>query len=404
MISALLFASTLIAAQDSAPPDYPDHTDLSNVRDPEPRPIKAVADWEIRRRHIVKHMERVMGPMPGPERRAALDVKVIEEKRVSHFSPLPAGGEGLGVRGQRHVQGSLPAWAISEISLQPLGLPPQPRPLSSGGERGKKLIRKKITYQSDPDDRVPAYLFVPSERPAKKLPAILCLHQTTNVGKDEPAGLRGDAEMRYGLELAERGYIVIIPDYPSLGEHVFDFKAKTAYASGSMKAIWDNRRAIDVLETLEDVDKDRIGVIGHSLGGHDGMFTAVFEPRIKVIVSSCGFTTFRKDDMPSWTGPRYMPRIATQFKSDAKLVPFDFQEIVAAFAPRPFLACAAEKDDDFDVSGVRDVMKAARAIYALHGAEDRLAAHYPPGKHAFPAEARKTAYEFLDRHLKPSAK
>ena len=212
--------------------------------------------------------------------------------------------------------------------------------------------------------------------------------------------LHGDPDLKYALELAERGYIAIVPDYPSLGGHPFDFNVKTAYASGAMKAIWDNIRALDLLETLPDVDAERIGVIGHSLGGHNAMFTALFEPRLKVIVSSCGFTTFRKDDMPSWTGPRYMPRITSQFRNDAKKVPFDFQEIVASFAPRPFLACAAEKDHDFDVSGVRDVMTAARPIYQLHGAADRLAAYYPPGKHAFPADARKRAYEFLDRHLK----
>jgi hypothetical protein len=74
---------------------------------------------------------------------------------------------------------------------------------------------------------------------------------------------------------------------------------------------------------------------------------------------------------------------------------------VASFAPRPFLACAAEKDDDFDVSGVRDVMAASRPIYKLHDAAEHLAAYYSPGKHAFPVNARTQAYEFLDRHLRP---
>lgn len=328
--------------------EYPDHTDLTHYRDGKgsAHAIKTVADWKIRRQHVVENMQRVMGPLPSPMRRVTLDVKFVEEQRVG------------------------------------------------------ALIRRKIAFQSDPDDRVPAYLFLPAEKPTKKLPAVLCLHQTTTGGMKEPAGLGGNPELKYALDLAQRGFITIAPDYPSFGEHKFDFSKKPAYASGSMKAIWDNIRVIDVLETIPEVDAERIGVIGHSLGGHNGMFTAVFEPRIKAIVSSCGFTTFRKDDMPSWTGPRYMPRIATQFGNDAKKVPFDFQEIVATFAPRPFLACAAEKDDDFEVSGVRDVMNAAGVIYKLHGAAENLAAFYPPGKHAFPPEARMRAYEFLERHLK----
>jgi dienelactone hydrolase len=333
----------------AAPPvAYPDPTDLTRYRDRDgrSRPVRTVADWEVRRGHAVGNVQRVMGPVPSQLRRVPLDVKRVGQARV-------------------------------------------------GG-----LVRLKVTYQSDPDDRVPAYVFLPATPPGRKLPAVLCLHQTTALGKDEPAGLGGHADLKYALELAERGYVTLAPDYPSLGEHAYDFDPRHGYASGSMKAVWDNVRAVDLLETLPEVDAGRIGVIGHSLGGHNALFTALFEPRLRAVVSSCGFTTFRKDDLPSWTGPRYMPRIQAEFGNDVARVPFDFQEIVAALAPRPFLACAAERDDDFDVSGVRDVMGAAHAVYRLHGAADRLAAYYPRAGHSFPADARAKAYEFLDRHLK----
>ncbi|MCE9531092.1 MAG: alpha/beta fold hydrolase [Planctomycetes bacterium] len=332
-----------------APPvAYPDHTDVAHYRDREDRkqPIRTVADWEIRRQHVVANVERVMGQFPSQMRRVPLDVKVVEEKRVGD------------------------------------------------------LIRRKVTYQSDPDDRVAAYIFVPATTPPKKLPAVLCLHQTTKNGKDESAGVQGNPDLKYGLELAERGFVTIMPDYPSFGEHKYDFDPKHGYASGSMKAIWDNVRAVDLLETLPEVSADRIGVIGHSLGGHNAMFTALFEPRLKAIVSSCGFTTFRKDDMPSWTGKVYMPRIKNEFDNDASKVPFDFQEIVAAFAPRAFLACAADKDSDFDVSGVRDVMDAAKPIFKLFDATNKLAAYYPMAPHSFPQDARKKAYEFLEGELR----
>jgi hypothetical protein len=130
------------------------------------------------------------------------------------------------------------------------------------------------------------------------------------------------------------------------------------------------------------------------------MFTAAFEPRLRVLVSSCGFTRFHKDDLPSWTGPRYMPRIARVYKNNADLVPFDFPEVIGTFAPRPFLVCAAVHDDDFEVSGVRDSIASARAVYDLFGKPDHLQAYYPNSKHDFPDDARRVAYEFLDRHLK----
>jgi len=119
-----------------------------------------------------------------------------------------------------------------------------------------------------------------------------------------------------------------------------------------------------------------------------------------VIVSNCGFTRFGKDDMPSWTGPRYMPRIATVFGNDAKRVPFDFPEIIGTFSPRPFLAIAPKRDRDFDYTGVQDSIRSARFVYRLYNKPGHLQAAYPDTGHAFPAAARRLAYEFLDRHLK----
>jgi dienelactone hydrolase len=264
---------------------------------------------------------------------------------------------------------------------------------------GGAIVRRNISYQSEPGKRVPAYLFVPPLEPGAKVAAVLCLHQTTKLGKGEPAGLGGNPNLHYALHLAQRGFVTLAPDYPSFGEHKWDFDAHPEYKSGTMKAIWDNIRAVDLLQSLSEVDPERIGVIGHSLGGHNAMFTAAFEPRLKVIVSSCGFTSFKKDDLPSWTGKVYMPRIAKVYGNDAAKVPFDFPEIVASFAPRPFLACAANHDDDFDVSGVRDCLASARPIYALYGKAEHVAGYYPDSKHDFPVDARKVAYEFLERHL-----
>jgi cephalosporin-C deacetylase-like acetyl esterase len=332
-----------------ASPVYNEHQDLSYYLDNngQRKPISNPSDWRIRHKHILTGMQIVMGKLPAPTSRPPLDVQFGEKVEV------------------------------------------------------EKLWRQKLTYLSDPFDRVPAWLLYPRHMPAgEKLPAVLCLHQTTKAGKDEPAGLTGNANMHYALEIARRGYIVLAPDYPSLGEHTYNFATNPEYASGTMKAIWDNIRAVDLLQSLPQVDANRIAVVGHSLGGHNAMFTAAFEPRIKVIVSSCGFTRFHKDDVPSWTGQRYMPRIASVYANNANRVPFDFTEVVSSFAPRPFLAVAATEDRDFDVSGVRDVITAAKQVYSLLGHPEHLQAEFPEGPHDFSPDARRCAYEFLDRHLR----
>lgn len=327
---------------------YAEHTDLGYYLDDEgaKREVRTPGDWQIHRRHILDNLQRVMGLLPGESQRVPLDVQVLEEKR-----------EG-------------------------------------------EILRRKISFQSDPFDRVTAWLLIPaSARKDEKRPAMLVLHQTSREGKNEPIGLSGRPSMHVGKELAERGYVVLAPDYPSFGEHAYDFTKHPEFASGSLKAVWDNIRCVDLLETLPEVDARRIGVIGHSLGGHNAIFTALFEPRLKVVVSSCGFTSLLKDDLPSWTGPTYMPRIASEFKHDIRQLPFDFHELIAGLAPRPFFACAATRDDDFDVSGVRDVMAAAQPIYRLLGQPDALQADYPDSPHDFPKESRELAYKFLERHF-----
>lgn len=325
---------------------YADRVNLDVVvTDGGQRQISTRDDWRTRAGHIRSNFEQVAGPLPGPEFRVPLNVHIDEVTTVD------------GVR------------------------------------------RIKLSYQSDPYDRVSAYLFRPANATLGDTPAVLCLQQTFQGGKTEPAGLAGDPRLHYALELAQRGYVTIAPDYPSFGEHVYDFDNDT-YASGTMKAIWDNVRAVDVLQQRAEVDPHRIGVIGHSLGGHNAIFTALFDERLKVVVSSCGFCRFGKDDVPSWTGPRYMPRIATVFENDAAKVPFDFPELIAAIAPRAFFASAATHDADFDVEGVKETMAAARPIYELFDAADDIKAYYPETEHAFPDDAREQAYRFLDERLK----
>src|SRR5205814_2847072 len=92
-----------------------------------------------------------------------------------------------------------------------------------------KYVRKKLSYAAEKGARVPAWLLIPTGREGK-LPAVLCLHQTVPVGKDEPAGLGKNESLRYAVHLAERGYVTLAPDYPSFGEYPYDF-AKGPYQS-----------------------------------------------------------------------------------------------------------------------------------------------------------------------------
>lgn len=235
-----------------------------------------------------------------------------------------------------------------------------------------------------------------------RVPAILCLHPTHERGKDVVVGLADRPNRNYAEELAERGYVTLAPDYPGFGDYKVDVYAM-GYASATAKGIWNHMRAVDLLQSLPEVDPKRIGCIGHSLGGHNTLFAGLFDDRIKVMVTSCGFCsfpTYYKGDLTGWSHKGYMPRIETVYHKDPKRMPFDFTEVLACLAPRPVFINAPLRDDNFDVDGVRNCLTAAQPVYALFNASGRLTAIHPDCPHDFPAPAREAAYAFIAKHLK----
>ena len=338
------------SSQQAPPPFYKDKSNLLHYLDAEGKthPISSVDEWQKRRAHILANLQQVMGPFPDRSKLVDLDVQIVETEDL----------EGV--------------------------------------------TRKKITFVSEAGDRVPAYLLIPGDLDGKTA-GVLCLHQTTKVGKGEPAGLDGLPKLHYALELAQRGYVTLAPDYPNFGDYEFN-PYENGYISATMKGIWNHMRAVDLLQSLPEVDPDRIGCIGHSLGGHNTMYVSVFDDRIKAMVSSCGFNSFLKyyeGDLTGWSHKGYMPRIAEVYDKDPAKMPFDFTEITGALAPRPFFVNAPLHDANFDVTGVQDCVNAARPVYDLYGAADRLVAVHPDAEHDFPPDIREQAYAFLDSILRP---
>ncbi len=332
---------------------FPCHTDqyknnLLQYKDLSGRliPVKDSQDWQERRRQILDSMQLVMGPLPDNLNKVPLDIQIIEK--------------------------------VDTAGLQ----------------------RLKITFAVEKNDRIPAFLFIPA--PANKpVPGILCLHQTISTGKDEPAGIGGNPDLHYALELAQRGYVTLAPDYPNFGEYSYD-PYKNGYLSATMKGIRNHIVAVDLLQSLKEVDPDRIGCLGHSLGGHNSLFLAAFDTRIKAVVTSCGFTTFYKyygGDLTGWSHKGYMPLIAAKYEKNPAKMPFDFTEILGVLAPRALFISAPLHDSNFDISGVRDCVNAARPVYHLFNADNKIIMISPDAPHAFPLEAREAAYSFLDREL-----
>jgi dienelactone hydrolase len=230
----------------------------------------------------------------------------------------------------------------------------------------------------------------------------LCLHPTDNkIGHKVVVGLGGRPNRQYAVELAERGYVTLAPSYPLLADYQPDWR-RLGYQSGTMKAIWDNMRGLDYLETLPFVRKRAFGAIGHSLGGHNSVYTAVFDDRIKAVVSSCGldsYLDYKDGDIRGWTSDRYMPKLLA-YRERLTDIPFDFHEMIAALAPRACFISAPVLDDNFKADSVDQIVAAARPVYELYGKPENLTVEHPDAAHDFPDDMRQRGYALFDRHLR----
>ena len=153
-----------------------------------PQPVKSLEDWGKRRAEILRGMKVVMGKLPGEEKIVPLDLQVEEE-----FD-------------------------------------------------GGSYVRRLITYVSEPNCRTPAYLLIPKDvlNGKKKAPAILTLHGTNmEVGHGTLVGLGKTPNRGYSPKLAERGYVVLAPNYPIMASYQTDINA-LGWESGTLKAVWDN--------------------------------------------------------------------------------------------------------------------------------------------------------------------
>lgn len=272
----------------------------------------------------------------------------------------------------------------------------------------KSYHRLTIVYEAAPKEKVTAYLYLPNRRALSgKLPAVLALHPTGAEGKGIVDG-QARANRSYAKELAQSGYVVLAPDYPSFGDlSSYDFSIDR-YQSGTMAGIFYHRRGVDLLSQLTMVDQNKIGVIGHSLGGHNALFLAAFEPRIKAVVTSCGWTPFDYYNAGSsateryggrlgpWAQDRYMPWIREKYDLDDQKVPFDFHEVLALITPRPIFINAPKEDGNFDYKGVEVGLERVQSVLEYFESSSAITVKYPSVGHDFPPDIRKAAYQFLN--------
>ncbi|MHC4400262.1 MAG: dienelactone hydrolase family protein [Planctomycetota bacterium] len=269
-----------------------------------------------------------------------------------------------------------------------------------------------VSYNVERDERAHAFLGVPLHRDGKA-PAVVALHGTYPKGKERAAGLVDNPDKAYLDHLCRRGYVVIAPDHFVAGHRVPPegpyetgrFHQKHPEWTAVGKFTYEHSIAIDVLQSLDEVDPERIGALGHSLGGHGTIFLAAYDERIRAAACNCGGSFFRHNPkVEAWARDHwyvYIKHIRPGLL-EGNLPPIDFHEIIALIAPRAFLDLSGLNDGNRLTQRQRVLMlMRVMDVYELEKAPRNFAFYAHGRGHSVAHESRGLMYAWMDTHLKP---
>lgn len=261
-------------------------------------------------------------------------------------------------------------------------------------DRVGDVVRQRVRYLVEPEVPTEAYVLAPRQSQGR-CPGAIVFHTTTPESIRQPAGLADVSEKHFGLALARRGFVAFCPRnflWPDTTRMAAEdqtrrFRQRHPRARGMAKMLFDGQVALDILAARSDVDRQRLGCIGHSLGAKEALYLAAFDRRVTAVVSSEGGIG---TSMSNWDADWYLGDIVRR-PGFAR----EHHELLALAAPRPFLLVGG---DSADGAASWPWVAAALPVYRLYGAPARLGLLNHRSGHRVPAEAERRLLEWLETY------
>lgn len=306
--------------------------------------------------------------------------------------------------------------------------------------------RRLVSYSVAANRTTDAFLLIPDNLKGPA-PAVIAIHDHGGFyyfGKekitgmeDAPGILQQFIERSYGGrtfadELARRGFVVLVPDGFYFGSQRIDpgkvserfttelkdldpvsddyirrfnrfasshetLMAKTIFTSGTT---WPgilfqgDRASVNYLLTCAEVDPERIGCMGLSIGGFRSAHLAGLDPRIKAAIVAGWMTTYDsllKDHLRSHTWMIYVP---------GQMRYLDLPDVVSLNAPRPLFVINCLQDRLFTLAGMQAAERKLRAIYEKMESPERFHCRYYDVPHSLNVSMQNDAIDWLERWLK----
>ncbi|MCL4401775.1 MAG: alpha/beta hydrolase family protein [Acidobacteria bacterium] len=342
-------------------------------------------------------------------------------------APLQTPWEGVPSRyrnlraGRLEIPAGLAEWQarrakVKAIVTASLGeIPPRPaRPkvhvVSVDRREGYRI--EKFVFDNEIDSEVPGYIAIPENRKGR-LPAILTMHGHSS-SKDNMFGYAPSSQNVAEL-LARRGYVVLGIDNYFNGERKgmgpageLEKMARGADQEWSLfklnmwmgRTLWgmmlrDEQMALDYLASRPEVDPQRIGAQGMSMGSTRSWWLGAIDERIKAVVAVACFT--RYEDL---VATRALRAHGIYYFTWGLLKHFDSEGVMALLAPRPFLALTGDRDAGSPPEGMRKLETILNRFYALYGKPQAFrSVIYPETGHVYNDDMKRKMVEWFDRFL-----
>jgi dienelactone hydrolase len=301
--------------------------------------------------------------------------------------------------------------------LQCLGeMPPRPDPqvvkVVATEDHGDFTL-ERFQFHNGVDMVVPGVILIPKSRQGRA-PAIIGLHGHGSVssnGKDVVATNPNSGQL-IGPSLVRKGYIVAAIDGYFHGERIGkgpggDRDNKDAQEATLFKlylwqgrTLWgmmlrDQQCLIDYLQTRPEVDKERIGATGMSMGCTGSWWLAAIDERVKAVVGVCCFTRFTEllahGNLRAHGIYYFVPGLLRHFDSEA---------IYSLIAPRPMLMLSGDQDGGAPTDGIATLERKLSAVYRLYGKPKNFhSVIYKDTGHEYLPEMKDEMVKWFERHL-----
>lgn len=252
-------------------------------------------------------------------------------------------------------------------------------------------------------EEVPAYFAVPKGARGR-LPTVLYNHAHGGdyvLGKDELLqGRKALLAPAYAAALTAEGYAVLCIDTWLFGERRGRSESelfKEMLWEGRVlwgMMVYDSLRAIDYLTTRPDVDANRLGTLGLSMGSTMAWWVAALDTRVKVCVDLCCLTDYQAlietRGLDGHGIYYYVPRLLKHFTT---------AEINGLIAPRAHLALAGDYDPLTPPAGLARIDQELRRVYGEMGAAEAWKLERYATGHFETVAMRHSVLEFLRKWL-----